>query len=83
MWQYSYQTLNALSVIAGAVSAVCWALASRVPIPSATGDNFEGKGPFANALAKQSRLNSYGAMAACATAIFQVFAVLINMSISN
>jgi hypothetical protein len=83
MWQHTYQTLNVLSVIAGAMSAVCWAWASRVPIPFATGDSWEGKGPFANALAKQSKLNSYGAMAACATASFQVFAVLVNLRISN
>jgi hypothetical protein len=54
-----WETLFAsLSFLKAGFSAHQWFIASRIKIPSATEDSWDGKGPFSDALARQSRLNA-------------------------
>ncbi|MBI3703078.1 MAG: hypothetical protein HY244_04305 [Rhizobiales bacterium] len=52
---------GSLSFLAAGLSAHQWFVASRIKLPSATGDDWEGRGPFAEALAKQSAVNARAA----------------------
>ena len=72
-----WETLFAsLSFLMAAFSAHQWFIASRIKIPSATEDSWDGKGPFSDALARQSRLNARAAYIASLAAVFQAFAVV-------
>ena len=51
---------GSLSFLTAGFSAHQWFVASRNKLPSLTGDDWEGRGPFANALAKQSALSARG-----------------------
>jgi hypothetical protein len=66
---------GSLSFLAAGLSAHQWFLASRIKLPSATGDDWEGRGPFANALARQSGINARAAYLASFAAVFQAFAM--------
>jgi hypothetical protein len=66
---------GSLSFLAAGFSAHQWFVASRIKLPSATGDDWEGRGPFANALAKQSAINARAAYLASFAALFQSFAM--------
>jgi hypothetical protein len=67
-WQTLFSTF---SFLAAALAAHLWFRASKVPIPSHTGDSWEGKGPFADALKKISRLNANAAFTAAVAALLQ------------
>jgi hypothetical protein len=66
---------GSLSYLAAGFSANQWFIPSRIKLPSATGDNWEGRGPFADALAKQSAVNARAAYLASLAALFQAFAM--------
>lgn len=66
---------GSLSFLAAGFSAHQWFVASRIKLPSATGDGWEGRGPFANALARQSAVNARAAYLASLAALFQALAM--------
>ena len=67
-WETLFSTL---SFIAAGLAAHLWSRASKVPIPSHMGNSWEGKGPFADALKKISRLNANAAFTAAVAALLQ------------
>lgn len=56
--------LSILSTLCLFASAIFWFWASRVKTPGLLHDKISGGGPFADALAKQARLNAVGAVLA-------------------
>jgi hypothetical protein len=64
-----------LSGMAAALSAHLWFRASKVKVPPFTGDSYDGKGPFTDALRSQSDANANAAFAATFAALFQVLAI--------
>lgn len=71
-----YSTLfGTLSFLAAGLSAHLWFRASKIVLPSATGDDWDGKGPFADALKLQSDKNAKAAFAATVAALFQALSM--------
>jgi hypothetical protein len=64
------------SFLAAAMAAHLWFRASRIKFPPHTDDPWKGKGPFADALAKQSNMNARAAFAACIAAFFQALSLV-------
>jgi hypothetical protein len=62
---------NILSFAMAALAAYLWLRASRIKLPPHTGDDWAGRGPFADALKKQSQMNARAALAASIAALFQ------------
>jgi len=75
MYEWWEAVFGTLSFLAAAFSAHLWFKASNIKLPSATGDNWDGQGPFADALAKQSRITARAAIAAAFAALFQALAM--------
>jgi hypothetical protein len=72
--------LNAGSVAAAILSAWYWVAAARVPLPNVTaGTNYDGTGPFPEALDKQARFNARAATWAAVTAGCQGAAILLRL----
>jgi hypothetical protein len=71
--------LTVLAIVAAMGSAWLWVTASRVPLPPATGDSYEAKGPFADALKRQSKLNANAAVCAATAAAVQSLALLAHL----
>jgi len=71
--------LTVLAIIAASGSAWLWIKASRVPMPPVTDVSWEGKGPFADALRLQSKLNAQVAMCAAGAAALQALALLVHL----
>ena len=71
-WESLFGTL---SFMAAALSAHLWFRASRIKLPPSSEDNWDGKGPFSDALARQSELNARAAYAATFAAFFQALAM--------
>jgi hypothetical protein len=65
-----------LSFLMAGFSAHQWFVASRIKLPPATEDSWEGKGPFSDALARQSQLNARAAYIASLAAVFQALAIV-------
>ncbi len=70
---------GSLSFLAAGFSAHQWFVASRIKLPSATGDDWNGRGPFADALAKQSAINARAAYLASLAALFQALAMVAKL----
>jgi hypothetical protein len=71
-----WETLFAsLSFLAAGFSAQQWYLASRIKLPPSTDDSWDGKGPFSDALSRQSQLNARAAFIASLAAVFQAFSI--------
>jgi hypothetical protein len=71
-----WETLFALlSCLTASLAAHLWFRASRLKLPSHMGDSWEGKGPFADALKRQSDMNANAAFAAAVAALFQVLSI--------
>jgi len=68
-----------LSFALAALAAFLWFRASDVELPPHTGDSWEGKGAFADALKRQSRLNARAAMAASWAAFFQGLSIIAKL----
>lgn len=67
--------LEALSCVAAVYCARLWFLAAKVQVPPFLNDKIGGGGPFADAVAEQSRLNAKAARAAAVAALFQGLAL--------
>jgi hypothetical protein len=61
--------------MAAALSAHLWFRASKIKLPSVTGDDYEGRGPFANALKEQSDKNANAAFVAAVAALLQALSM--------
>jgi hypothetical protein len=71
-----YTTLfGTLSFMAGGLSAHLWFRASKINIPPFTGDTWEGKGPFSDAIKAQSDKNSSAAFVAAVAALLQALSM--------
>ena len=68
-------SISTFSFMSAGLAAHLWFRASRLKLPPHTGDTWEGKGPFADALAKQSDLNSNAALAAAIAALLQALSI--------
>jgi hypothetical protein len=67
-----WETLfNIISFAMAALAAYLWLKASNIELPPHTGDSWEGRGAFADALKNQSKLNARAALAASVAALFQ------------
>ena len=66
---------GSLSFLTAGFSAHQRFVASRIKLPLVTGHDWEGRGPFANALAKQSALNARAVYLASFAALFQALAI--------
>lgn len=64
-----------LSFMTAGWSAHLWFKASRIALPSATGDDWDGRGPFENALKSQSDMNARAAFAAAVAALLQALSM--------
>ena len=73
------QILQAISFLPAAGSGWLWARASRGPAVHPSGDSFSGRGPFADAAARQARLNSQAALCAAITAFLQAVSMLLQV----
>ena len=72
-----WETLFAsLSFLTAGFSAEQWFRASRIKVPPSTEDSWDGKGPFSDALARQSQLNARAAFIASMAAVFQAMAIV-------
>jgi hypothetical protein len=60
-----------LSFLAAAWAAHVWFRASKIKLPPHTHDTWEEKGPFADALKKQSEMNAKAAFTASIAALLQ------------
>jgi hypothetical protein len=69
------ELFGTLSFMAAAFAAHLWFRASKITLPPSTSDSWDGKGPFSDALAKQSRMNSHAALAAAFAAFFQALSM--------
>jgi hypothetical protein len=78
MLRVAQHLLTVAAMVAAGISAWLWWRASKVPIPPATGDDWDGRGPFADALAKQSKLNARGALWAAIAVSLQGLAILVG-----
>ena len=67
-WETLFSTL---SFLAAALAPHLWFTASRIPIPSHTQDDWDGNGPFSDALKKISKLNANAALSAAFAALLQ------------
>ena len=64
--------LQLISCAPAVLSAGLWYAASKVVMPPHTEDSWEGRGPFQEAIARQSRVNAQAALSASIAALFQV-----------
>jgi hypothetical protein len=71
-WETFFGTF---SFLAAGLAAHLWFRASKINLPPSTSDDWDGKGPFSDALAKQSRMNSHAALAATFAALFQALSM--------
>ena len=71
-WESLLQTLSFLTAT---WAAHLWFRASRVELPPHSGDSWEGRGPFMDALNKQSRMNARAALTAAVAALLQGLAI--------
>ena len=69
--QWYSALFGTLSFMAGALSAHLWFRASKIHIPPFTGDTWEGKGPFSDAIKAQSDKNASAAFVAALAALLQ------------
>lgn len=61
--------------MAGGFSAHLWFRASKISIPPFTGDTWEGKGPFSEAIKLQSDKNATAAFVAAIAALLQALSM--------
>jgi hypothetical protein len=66
---------GSFSFLTASLSAQQWFLASRIKLPSLTTVDWEGRGPFADALSKQSAINARAAFLASFAALFQALTI--------
>jgi hypothetical protein len=71
-WEALFGTLSFLSA---GLAAHLWFRASKIKLPPHTGDSYEGKGPFTDALARQSAMNANAASAAAVAALLQALSI--------
>ena len=70
---------QALVVIFSLLAAGFWTKSAGVPIPNVTaGTNWDGSGPFPDALKEQASWNRYAALSAAVAAIVQAIQFLIQ-----
>ncbi|HET6237308.1 MAG TPA: hypothetical protein VFE41_20465 [Acetobacteraceae bacterium] len=68
-----------LAIVTAGFSAWLWLKASRVPLPPSTSNSWDGKGPFTDALKRQSKLNADAAKCAATAAICQTLVLLAHL----
>jgi hypothetical protein len=71
-WETLFGTF---SFMAALLAAHLWFRASKIKLPPHTSDSYDGKGPFADALARPGAMNANAAFAAAIAALLQALSI--------